>query len=175
MMQVRKFSQPRIAIREQRGAVLIVGLIMLVLITVMITSTFSLTSNDLRSVANMQFRNEAVAAANTAIERVISSPFTNAPTAEEILVDIDNDGDNDFNVVFAAPTCIDANPPITSTPPPSGLALGSAFNSVGTSYRETTWDLNATVQDLSNSGATVQVHQGVRILLTDAQFNAVCS
>ena len=48
----------------QHGATLVVGLIMLVLITLMVTSAFMLSSINLKSVGNMQFRDEAVAAAN---------------------------------------------------------------------------------------------------------------
>ena len=81
--------------RAQRGATLIVGLIMLVLLTLVATSAFMLSTGNLKAVGNMQFRNEATAAANMAIEQMISSAFTNAPTGETIPVDIDNNGSTD--------------------------------------------------------------------------------
>src|SRR5688572_26041587 len=93
------------SVDRQRGATLVVGLIMLVLITLLVTSAFTLSNTNSKSVGNMQIRNEAVAAANKAIEQVVSSPFTAAPAAEAIDVDLNNDGTTDYTVAFAAPTC----------------------------------------------------------------------
>jgi Tfp pilus assembly protein PilX len=59
--------------RQQDGAALIVGLIMLVLITLAVTAGFTLSNTNLKSVGNMQSRNEAVAASNRAIEEVAAS------------------------------------------------------------------------------------------------------
>jgi len=95
-------------IKLQRGATLVVGLIMLVLITLLVTSAFTLSASNLKSVGNMQTRDEAIAAGNKAIEQVLSSPFTNSPAAETIEVDIDNDSTTDYLVEFAEPTCIGA-------------------------------------------------------------------
>ncbi len=83
---------------HQRGAALVIALIMLTLITVMVTSAFTVSTVNARTVGNMQWRGEAVAAANQAIERVLGSPFTDAPRAETIDVDIDNDGGIDYQV-----------------------------------------------------------------------------
>ena len=49
---------------SQRGITLFVGLIMLVLITLMVTSAFTLSTSNLKSVGNMQARDEAIAAAD---------------------------------------------------------------------------------------------------------------
>jgi Tfp pilus assembly protein PilV len=159
---------------RQRGAALIVGLIMLVLITVMITSSFSMSASNVKAVGNAQFRGEAVAAANQAIEQVLSSPFSNSPAAEEVQVDINSDGGVDYIVQFAAPSCIGASPLPSSALPPSSSSLGSAFSAAPPNY-ETVWDLNATVTDANNSGAMVVVHQGVRLILTQAQYTTVCT
>jgi len=67
--------RPPVALRAQRGATLVIGLIMLVLITLMMTSAFMLSSGNLRAVGNMQFRSEAMAAANLAIEQVLGTEF----------------------------------------------------------------------------------------------------
>jgi Tfp pilus assembly protein PilX len=162
------------AMRAQRGATLAVGLIMLVLITVLVTSTFNLSSTNLAAVANMQFRDEAIAGANKAIEQVLSSPFTDAPTDQAINVDIDNDNTPDYEVVFSAPTCISDSEIIVSGAAPSSVTLGSFFAVAGSTFHQTIWDISARVTDISGSGASVQVHQGVRVLLTEAQYNAVC-
>jgi Tfp pilus assembly protein PilX len=159
--------------RSERGSALIVSLIMLVLITAMIAGSFTLSSTNLKSVANTQLRNEAVSAANAAIEQVLSSSFTNSPAAESIDVDINNDGVTDYTVQFTAPACTSASTISTTSLPPSSLSLPSSFNSAASSYYDTVWDLDATVNDVA-SGASAHVHQGVRVLLTQAQYNNVC-
>ena len=78
-------------------------------------------TTNFRSVSNMQFREEAIAAANKAIEQVISSPFTAAPAAEAINVDIDNDATTDYVVQIAAPLCVFATQAFGADP--SSLAL----------------------------------------------------
>lgn len=158
----------------QRGATLVVGLIMLVLITLMVTTAFTLSTTNLKSVGNMQFRNEAIAAGNIAIERVLSSPFTTAPSAEQILVDINNDGTNDYAVSIATPVCVRGS--VAAPPVLSSVTLGSLMS---TSYAwNTVWDIDATVTPTSDnpgaSGASAHVHSGVRVLLSQAQKDAVC-
>ena len=86
---------------NQNGAALVIGLIMLVLITLMLITALNLGTTNFRAVANMQYRSEAVAAANKAIEQVMSTPFTAAPAAETVNVDIDNDADTDYEVQVA--------------------------------------------------------------------------
>jgi len=160
---------------NQRGAALIVGLIMLVLITVMATSAFSLSTGNLQAVGNMQSRTEAVAAGNHAIEQVLSSPFTASPQAEEVLVDINKDGTNDYKVSFVAPACISASQATSNEIPPSSSSLGTPFSSATIDYFETVWDLSATVSDEHNGGASVQIHEGVKVLLPESQYEALCS
>jgi Tfp pilus assembly protein PilX len=159
---------------EQRGAVLIVALIMLLLLTAMVMSTFTLSSTNLKSVTNTQLRNEAIAAANAAIEQVMSSSFTNSPAPESIDIDLNNDGAIDYTVQIAAPVCVSASNVSTSALPPSSITLPASFTVAGSSYFETIWDLDATVTDVA-SGASAHVHQGVRVLLTQSQYSAVCT
>ena len=158
----------------QRGAILAVGLIMLVLITVLVTSAFNLSTTNLMAVGNMQFRDQAVAAANKAIEQVLSSPFTDAPAGQVINVDIDHDDQVDYEVVFSAPTCISDSEVVNAGAAPSSVTLGSSFSVSGSTFHQTIWDLSASVSDTKGGGASVQVHQGVRVLLTQVQFDAVC-
>jgi hypothetical protein len=162
------------SIYSQRGATLAVGLIMLVLITVLVTSAFNLSTTNLAVVGNMQFRDEAIAGANKAIEQVLSSPFTDSPAGQAINVDIDNDDSPDYEVVFSAPTCVSDSEIVINGAALSSLSLGSSFSVAGSTFYDTIWDLSATVTDASRSGASVQVHQGVRVLLTKAQYDAVC-
>lgn len=153
----------------QRGATLIVGLIMIVLITLTVLNAFTLSSSNLKSVGNMQVRAEAFAAANEAIELVISSAFTDPPLAQPVNVDIDKNGVVDYVVAVATPTCIRAS--VATTAAPSDVEL-SASLSAGSTWN-TDWDVDATVTDAS-SGAVVRVRQGVRVPLSNTQKTAVC-
>jgi Tfp pilus assembly protein PilX len=157
----------------EQGVALVVGLIMLVLITVMLLAALNIGTANFRAVSNMQFREEAISAANRAIEQVISSNFTAVPTAEEIVVDVDNDGDNDYTVAIALPVCVSvaeaffADPSSLSLPPT--MTLASQWNTV--------WDIQATVMTgdgLNVGGSSVVVRAGVRTLLSEAQKNIVC-
>jgi Tfp pilus assembly protein PilX len=154
----------------EKGAALIVGLIMLVLITLMLITALNLGTTNFRAVSNMQFRSEAVAAANVAIEQVISTPFTAAPAAESINVDIDNDTDTDYVVAVAVPECIYAAQ--ASGADPSSLSLPVSMSASST--WNTVWDVDATATDDDNLGAVARVRAGVRVLLTEAEKDAVC-
>lgn len=146
----------------QNGVTLVIGLIMLVLITLVITTAFSLSTTNLRSVGNMQVREEAIAAANMAIEMEVGSPFTNTLLAVvDRAIDIDNDGTADYSVDIAAPVCMRASQAIKESL--SSVTLPSSMSS--TLFWNTIWDFDATVTD-EKSGASVQVRQGVRVLIS---------
>lgn len=156
---------------RQRGATLIIGLIMLVLITLMMVGAFTMSSTNLKSVGNMQVHQEAVAAANTVVEQIISSPFTDDPAvvANDYPIDINKDGVTDYSVTIATPSCTRAT--TASSGSPSDVELGSTMSSSSTWNTE--WDIEALVTDAA-SGATAHIHQGVRVLLSNAQKTAVC-
>jgi Tfp pilus assembly protein PilX len=155
--------------RSQRGATMIIALIMIATITLLVISSFTLSSTNLKSVGNMQIREESLAAANRAIELVLSSAFTDSPTAQEITVDINADGTNDYTVAVAQPSCVRKTLASSGGKTQVGLSMGSSDK---TWY--TDWDLDATVTDAA-TGAKVRVHQGVRVLLTDTQATTVCA
>lgn len=158
--------------RAQRGVTLIIGLIMLVMITLIVTSAFMLSHTNLKSVGNMQFRDESIAAANVAIEQVLASPFYVSPAAESINVDISKNG-KPYTVEFMAPTCIRATQLGGTTAVGGGSSATLGLPSGAPPTYMTVWDFDATVTD-SASGAFVRVRQGVHVLLTQAQYNAVC-
>jgi hypothetical protein len=156
---------------EQHGTALVVSLIMLTLITLLVITAMNLASSGFRSVSNTQFRDEAIAAANFAIQQVIGSAFTVAPEAEPVNVDLDDDGNVDYVVNIATPTCIFAD--IADVADPSSLSLPVAMTTAST--WNTVWDLDATVAPGSNAAeASVRVRAGVRVLLTQAQKDTVC-
>lgn len=156
--------------RNQRGVTLVIGLIMLVLLTLIVTTAFNLSTSNLRSVGNMQIRDEAIAAANIAIEMEVGSPFTNTPAAvDDRPVDIDNDGTTDYLVDIAQPQCIRASQAIRDV-----LTSVTLPGMSSSPYWNTIWDFDATVTD-AKSGASVRIRQGARVLLTETQKDAVCS
>ncbi len=162
-------SQVLAGVRSQRGATLIIGLIMLVLLTLIVVNAFTLSSTNLKAVGNMQTHDEGIAAANQAIEQVIGSPFTDAPVAQSLNVDINKDGTTDYVVVIAAPTCVRAV--VAASADPSDVELDPSMSSGSTWNTE--WDIDSTVTDAA-SGASVHVRQGVRVLLSDTQKTTVC-
>lgn len=158
----------------QRGATLIIGLIMLVLITLIVVSAFTMSSSNLKSVGNMQAREESIAAASQAIETLISTgstAFYNTTSAVTYTVDINKDGTPDYSVVVAPPLCVGSRQ--ASQAAPSDVELPAALQS-GADWN-TDWDIDATVTDLKGSGATVRVRQGVRVRLTQALKSAACA
>jgi len=154
---------------RQRGATLIIGLILLVLISLIVVNAFTLSSSNLKSVGNMQVREEAVAAANQAVEQVISSNFTSSLVAQTVTVDINKDDTTDYTVAVAAPTCVRATQSAFAAP--SDVELGPGMSS-GSTWN-TDWDIAATVTDAA-TGARVRVRQGVRVLLSQSQRAAAC-
>lgn len=159
---------------RQQGMTLIVGMVTLVLITLLVTSAFILSGTNLKSVGNMQFREEALAAANKGIEQMMSSGFATSPSSSVIDVDIDEDGDNDYVVNIATPTCVRGTQVAgTSGGAGSGSSVSLGFPTAPPPNFTTVWDIDATVTQ-AFSGASVRVRQGVRVLLTQAQYNAAC-
>ena len=153
----------------ERGATLIMSLILLVLITLIVTTAFTLSSTNLKAVANMQARDEAIAAANKAVEQVFSSNFTVTPVAEAINVDIDNDSTTDYVVNVAMPTCVRAT--LDTPPTVSSISLGAALSSIST--WNTVWDVEAQVED-QRSGVRTTVNAGIRVTMSQTQKDAVC-
>lgn len=146
---------------KQRGSTLLVALIMLVLMTLIAISAMSSTTNSVQVVGNAQFREEANAAGQQAIERVISSSAfkTAAPAAQD--VDVNGDGVTDYNVTFTpAPSCIS----YTTTDPSDTSVPKECFGSTGSLCYWTVWDVTAVVADAHGSGATSTIHQGVRTI-----------
>lgn len=159
-MTVRLFAM------QERGATLIVALIMLLLFTLLVSGAFTLSTVNLKAVGNMQAREEALAAANTALETLLELNFVGTGN-QTIEVDINNDGSNDYQVAIPAPVCIRVSPAESAAP--------SSVTLVGLSSDtwNTVWNIEGTATDVV-SGTSVKVRQGVRVLLTDAQKNIHC-
>lgn len=149
--------------RAQRGATLVMGLIFLTLLMLMVTVAFRMSSTNLNAVGNMQSQSEAEAAADRAIERLISSDaifLAPAPTS----VPADAYG---VTVSIAAPECIravpiDAQTSADSTP---NIYQQGVVNAANSGFVETHWDIAATAEGGTTGGAKVEVHQGVRLVM----------
>ena len=162
---------------RQHGAVLIVGMIMLVLITLTVTMAFHFSTSNLKAVGNMQSRNEATAAASKALEQVVGSwDFSSVPAADHIDVDIDNNGVNDYVVEVAAPTCIKATATTASGDAGSDCVTNLDGSTVCASTAVTkvysvVWDVAASS---TGKGTQVRMHQGISRTISQAQCDAAC-
>jgi len=147
-------------IKQQRGSTLLVALIMLVLLTLIALSAIKSTTSSIQVVGNAQFREEAKAVAQKAIEKVISDGnFRNAPPAPQS-IDVNGDGVADYTVTFApAPSCISAIAVGLGDPGVPPVCAGS----IGAVCFWTLWDIRAVVSDVQ-TGASVALHQGVKTI-----------
>jgi len=172
------------SLQRQRGATLIVSLIMLVLITLLAVSSFSLGKGNVQIVGNMQQRNQAFGAAQQAVATTISTTqFSATPTdaipvpcggvANTVCVSVNGDGGNDI-VVRVTPTCDSIQPiPVTqldfSNPNDAGCLLGQSQDfgvtggaSTNSMCANSVWDIQASATD-QMSGANYVVDQGVAV------------
>jgi Tfp pilus assembly protein PilX len=169
---------------RQRGATLLVSLIMLVLITLLTVTSFKLSKGNLQIAGNMQQRNQAIAAAQGAIEQVISStqfmttPANAVPRPCNLVpnttcVDVNGDSVMDVNVTVA-PTCVSTQAiPISkltlSNPDDAGCLVGISqqFGVAGATSNDSLcanmlWDAQATATD-SLSNAQFIINQGIAV------------
>ena len=95
--------------RDQCGASALVALVFLVIVAFVVLTAYRLSGQQLQLAGNAQSRAQALAAANFAIERTISTvDFLRAPAtvaATPIGVDIDGNGADDLSVTVGMPSC----------------------------------------------------------------------
>lgn len=150
----------RLSSRE-RGSALLVGLIMLVLLTLIAVSAIESTTSSIQVVGNAQFREEATAAAQQAIENVMSNTNFTTATPQPQNIDVNNDGTTDYTVTFTRPSCFKYKAVDTTTE--TGLPK-DCYGSTGNLCYRTYWDITAVVND-ATTGAKVTLHQGVKLLV----------
>jgi Tfp pilus assembly protein PilX len=71
-----KMPNVRPACRAQSGAVLMIGMVMLLMVSLIAISVIRLSTRHTQIVGNEQVRTEAVAAANYALDTVMNQPYT---------------------------------------------------------------------------------------------------
>lgn len=174
----------RTSIRRQRGATLLVGLIMLILITLLAVSSFNLGKSNLQIVANMQHRTEAAESARATLEEVISkSTFSETPSAaltggcatNAKCFDVNGDGTEDITVTLTPTPCIKKSQIIKNSQlditkaEDAGCSTGATQNlgvagaATGDSLcADTVWEIAAVATDAVTQ-ARVSVVQGVAV------------
>lgn len=158
------------AVNRETGAITIfVCMMMLLLITALVLTAYSLSTLNLRAVGNVQARDGAIAAANFVIEETVGSDFWLRDDPETVPVDINEDGAPDYSVVLSVPECVRATPAARTT---SSSVTLPGFSSI--SSWNTIWELQAVATD-SVTGAEVTVVQGIRVLLSTAFKNSECA
>lgn len=181
--------------RPQRGASLVISMIMLLLLSLMAANAYKGAANSLRIVGNTQSRQESLAAAQKTIEQTISSAAfaidPEAVAANPVTVDINGDGTNDYSVSLdPQPNCYrtrtiktsELNPEVatdlacvqSSNLSNSGLDSDDAVSLAGNSMCATMeWDIGATVNDTA-SNTNITLHQGVSIRVPEAEVDNLC-
>ncbi|MDP2092343.1 MAG: hypothetical protein Q8K50_00400 [Hydrogenophaga sp.] len=128
-----------------------------------VVSAFRVSKSHTQAVANMQFKDEALAAANLVMEDVISLPNVETLVLSDgsiplRYVDINRDGVNDLEVALAQPRCIRVDP--SSSSGDENLS-GVESNVANTGQSYVLWEIQADVTDTA-TGANVSVVQGFR-------------
>ncbi|MBI5898186.1 MAG: pilus assembly PilX N-terminal domain-containing protein [Rhodocyclales bacterium] len=158
---------------RQRGIVLILSLIMLMVLTLIAVSAIRLSTVNLRSVANAQTRTEAMSAAQRTVDLILSTNFTDniAGTAQTLTV---SEGGKSYSVVVARP-CIVRTVPVQNisldvSRPDDAKCLDTSTNPFS-ACADTVWQIQAT----SSSGwfgANVSISQGTGIRMDNGATSA---
>lgn len=177
---------------RQRGTTLLIGLILLVLLTLLATTSFNLGKSNLQIVGNMQSRSENLSSARTALEETISSTnFANTPTASlpggsnSKSYDTNGDGNADVTVTLTPQPCIKKaqaikNAQLDLTKADDVGCMVGASQSMGIAgavsgdslCADTTWEITAVATDTVTQARATAV-QGVAVrVAADSGTNA---
>jgi hypothetical protein len=170
--------------RTQRGATLLVGLIMLLLLTLQALAAFHSGAIQLRIAGNMQDRHAAEAAANQAIGQALAAGdfATRAAevAAQPVPIDADGDGVADHAVALV-PVCTATKPLAAASidaddEADAGCIAGAAFGAAPL-CAITQWDLQATATPAAaaaQTGARSEIHQGVSVRMAASEAVDAC-
>jgi Tfp pilus assembly protein PilX len=167
------------SMRAQVGATLLIAMIFLVLLTLIVISAIKATNVNTKVVGNMQIQKESEAAAQQAIEAVISTDFTKSPAPTNVTIDINDSGQaaSTYTVTGPAPTCTSVKPikitelDATNAADQSCFLSGAAQNtgivgagSGGNSLcSNSNWDVNATATAPGVATTSTTTHQGIAV------------
>lgn len=178
--------------RHQAGVTIVIALLFLLVITLVTIAAFMASTTNSVVTGNMMARQEAMSAAQSAIDQVISSDdFASHPenyAGRDYAIDIDGTPDTtEYTARIApAPHCyrkrvVNADELDLANPSDAACAMTGAVQNPGidspvistpgggSMCTTTEWDVTSTVTD-QRTGAQVVIHQGVgvRTLASDA-------
>ena len=142
----RDFSRRQVSTRHQRGATLLVVLVMLVVMTLFVISAVNLANLNMKAVGNMQYRKTTEALAQNGIETVLNSGtyfYTPATT-------VNLAAPSGFSVTVAPRICVNSDAA-------TGYSLAQQIVP-----EDNTWEIQVTVAD-SVTGANTIMHQGTKM------------
>jgi len=172
--------------QRQRGASALIALVFLVIVAFIVLTAYRLSGQQLALAGNTQSRAQALAAANFAIERTISTvDFVLTPAvvaATPVAVDIDGNGHDDLNVTVGLPACYRVRVVPQSQldeknagdvgcisglgPAGSVLVVGGAGGAPAgggeSQCADSEWNVSATAAD-AVTGSALTVNQGVAV------------
>lgn len=155
--------------RLQRGAILIVSLIMLMVLSLLAVSAIRMSTTELRSINSTQARLEALSAAQRAIEQILNSNFAANIGGVANTYSISVDAGQSYAVQVDAPclkhreTILNSELDLTNSEDAKCYAGGTVWSDCA----RTTWELRAAVNQ-GLFGVNVQVKQGVGIRMDNA-------
>ncbi|HWU76118.1 MAG TPA: pilus assembly PilX N-terminal domain-containing protein [Rhodanobacter sp.] len=162
---------------SQAGATLLIAMIFLVLLTLIVVSAIKTTNVNTKVVGNMQIQEESKAAAQQAIEAIISTGnFATLPTTSTVQVDINDSGlaASTYAVTVPAPTCISFTPVPQSAQPSTPVfswstsdqacfLQSSTSQGANSNCSNANWDISATATAPSVATTSTTTHQGIAI------------
>jgi len=170
------------AIQRQSGAVLVVSLLLMVILTLLVIATINFTNVQSRIASNMQVRSELRSVTQQAIEQVISTNFTTSPlpTTPPLFFDVNGDGKDDYQVTVTHTCNSSVALPVDSLnvalPDDASCTMSAAVQNSGVADLATVsaslcanaiWDVAATGTDATGASfltaASVTTHQGVAL------------
>lgn len=188
------------SLRRQRGAVLIVGLVMLVLLTMMAISSFKAGKSNFVVVNTQQIRAEANRSAEQVIEQLVANTSVNLANGSDlfggdvsgaglnvIVTDVNGDGTGDYEVTVATPVCVKRRvvPQSTlditvsddlgcmSSVDQASLGIEGSGSS-DSICSEVVWDVTATATDRFSGDVQVAVVQGLGQRVATTLVATVC-
>ncbi|HYC34853.1 MAG TPA: PilX N-terminal domain-containing pilus assembly protein [Usitatibacter sp.] len=178
-------NRPR---RRERGATLIVTLVMLIMLTLFAISAMNTSTTNLQIVGNMQKRTEALDATQLTIEKVISATaFSTTPAnavpdpcggvPNTVCTDLNGDGVNDLTTTLTpAPVCsqgriVKVSELIIASPSAEDVAclqaqqqgvfaVAGATSSGDSLCGKTVWDISAVTMATGSTATTTDVKFG---------------
>lgn len=175
--------------QTQRGATLLIGLIILILMTLLALTSMNLGKSNLQLVSNQQYRAEAIGSAKSALEEILShTHFSDSPTTPFGNSNVKTYDVNGKGTAIVTVTVGDSTSAATkaANPPPCikssqtlpvdpndvsalgcasqvqqnfGVAGGSTW---GSQCADVIWEITAVATD-SSTQATTTVAAGVRV------------